>query len=89
MDMLASYGWLGWIVIGGLAGAVAKLIMPGDQGGGILKTILLGIAGAFLAGFVGNLVGWYSMGEGAGFIAAVVGALVILFIYGKFAGGKS
>ncbi len=89
MELMADYGWLGWIVIGGLAGMVAKWIMPGEQGGGILKTILLGIAGALLAGLIGNLVGWYSMGEGAGFIAAVVGALVILFVYGKIQSSKS
>jgi uncharacterized membrane protein YeaQ/YmgE (transglycosylase-associated protein family) len=79
--MLATYGFLGWILIGLLAGALAKLIMPGKDPGGCIVTILLGIAGALLAGFVGNAVGWYSQGQAGGFIAATLGAIVILFIY--------
>ncbi|WP_265587828.1 GlsB/YeaQ/YmgE family stress response membrane protein [Sphingomicrobium arenosum] len=78
---LADYGWLGWIIIGLIAGAIAKLIMPGKDPGGCFVTILLGIAGALLAGFLGTTVGWYEAGEGAGFIAAIVGALIILAIY--------
>jgi uncharacterized membrane protein YeaQ/YmgE (transglycosylase-associated protein family) len=81
---MESYGILGWIVIGGLAGALAKLLMPGRDPGGCIITILLGIAGALLAGFIGRSVGWYTEGEegeGAGFIAAIVGAFVILLIY--------
>jgi uncharacterized membrane protein YeaQ/YmgE (transglycosylase-associated protein family) len=79
--MLEGYGWITWIVIGGIAGAVAKLLMPGKDPGGCIITILLGIAGALLAGFVGQAVGWYDAGEGAGFIAAIIGAFIILFIY--------
>lgn len=79
--MLGTYGFIGWIVIGLLAGAVAKLIMPGKDPGGCLVTILLGIAGALLAGFVGNAVGWYSQGQAGGFIAATIGAIVILWLY--------
>ena len=79
--MLATYGFLGWILIGLLAGALAKLIMPGKDPGGCIVTILLGIAGALLAGFVGNAVGWYSQGQAGGFIAATLGAVVILWIY--------
>ena len=79
--MLEGHSWLAWIVIGGLAGAIAKLLMPGRDPGGCIITILLGIAGALLAGFIGQSVGWYSDNEGAGFIAAIVGAFVILFIY--------
>jgi uncharacterized membrane protein YeaQ/YmgE (transglycosylase-associated protein family) len=79
--MLEGHSWLAWIVIGGLAGAIAKLLMPGRDPGGCIITILLGIAGALLAGFIGKSVGWYSDNEGAGFIAAIVGAFVILFIY--------
>jgi uncharacterized membrane protein YeaQ/YmgE (transglycosylase-associated protein family) len=79
--MLEGYGWITWIVIGGIAGAIAKLLMPGKDPGGCIITILLGIAGALLAGFVGQAIGWYDAGEGAGFIAAIVGAFVILFIY--------
>ena len=78
---MESYGILGWIVLGGLAGAIAKLVMPGKDPGGCIITILLGIAGALLAGFLGRSVGWYEPNEGAGFIAAIVGAFVILLIY--------
>jgi uncharacterized membrane protein YeaQ/YmgE (transglycosylase-associated protein family) len=81
MDMLADYGWLWWIIIGGIAGAIAKLLMPGKDPGGCLITILLGIAGAFLAGFIGKSVGWYNDGDAAGFLAAIVGAFIILFVY--------
>ena len=79
--MLADYGILGWILIGLVAGAIAKLIMPGKDPGGCIVTILLGIAGALLAGFLGQAVGLYEAGEGAGFIAAIVGALILLAIY--------
>lgn len=79
--MLESYSWLWWIIIGGVAGAIAKLLMPGRDPGGCLVTILLGIAGAFLAGWLGQEVGWYERGEGAGFLAAIVGAFIILGIY--------
>lgn len=86
--MLESYNWLWWIIIGGVAGAIAKLLMPGRDPGGCLITILLGIAGAFLAGWLGKAVGWYDNGEGAGFIAAIVGAFIILFIYRLIAGRR-
>ena len=80
--MLEDYGIIGWIVIGLLAGGIAKLLMPGRDPGGCIITILLGIAGALLAGFLGRAVGWYGPGdEGAGFIAAIIGAFVLLFIY--------
>lgn len=78
---MENYGILGWIVIGLLAGGIAKLLMPGRDPGGCIITILLGIAGALLAGFLGRAVGWYSENEGAGFLAAIVGAFLILFIY--------
>ena len=78
---MAEYGVIGWIVIGLLAGGIAKLIMPGRDPGGCIVTILLGIAGALLAGFLGRALGWYGPGEGAGFIAATVGAILILLIY--------
>ncbi len=79
--MMESYGILGWIVIGFLAGGIAKLLMPGKDPGGCLITILLGIAGALLAGFIGKSIGWYEEGEAAGFLAAIVGAFIILFLY--------
>ena len=78
---MESYGILGWIVIGGIACAIAKLLMPGRDPGGCIITILLGIAGALLAGFLGRAIGWYEPNEGAGFVAAIVGAFVILLIY--------
>ena len=90
MDMLANYGWLSWIVIGGLAGLIAKAIMPGRDPGGCIVTIVLGIAGAVVAGFLGRMLGWYDEGDtGAGFIAAIVGALIILFIYRLIAGRRT
>jgi uncharacterized membrane protein YeaQ/YmgE (transglycosylase-associated protein family) len=60
---------------------VAKLLMPGRDPGGFIITILLGIAGAFLATYLGQAVGWYQAGEGAGFIGAVIGAVILLIIY--------
>ena len=79
--MIENNGILGWIVIGFIAGGIAKLLMPGKDPGGCLITILLGVAGALLAGFIGKSIGWYEQGEAAGFIAAIVGAFIILFIY--------
>lgn len=79
--MLENYGILAWIVIGLLAGGIAKLLMPGKDPGGCVITILLGIAGALLAGFLGKAVGWYDEGEAAGFVAAIVGAFLILLVY--------
>lgn len=80
-QFLADHGWLWWILIGLIAGAIAKAIVPGRDPSGCLITILLGIGGAVLAGFLGQQLGWYRQGEGAGFLAAIVGAVVILFIY--------
>jgi uncharacterized membrane protein YeaQ/YmgE (transglycosylase-associated protein family) len=76
-----NHSWIWWIVIGLLAGGLAKLLMPGKDPGGCIITILLGIAGAVLAGWLGHAVGWYNAGEGASFVAAVIGALIILVIY--------
>ena len=75
------FGFIGAIIIGGLAGLVAKFLMPGRDPGGFIITILLGIGGAMLATFLGQTVGWYRAGDSAGFIGAVVGAIIILFIY--------
>jgi uncharacterized membrane protein YeaQ/YmgE (transglycosylase-associated protein family) len=86
--MLESNSWLVWIIIGGIAGGIAKLLMPGKDPGGCIITVLLGIAGAFLAGWLGHAVGWYNAGEGAGFIAAIVGAFIILAIYRLVAGRR-
>jgi uncharacterized membrane protein YeaQ/YmgE (transglycosylase-associated protein family) len=87
--MLQQYGIIAWIIIGGLAGAIAKLVMPGRDPGGCIVTVLLGIAGALLAGWIGKAVGWYNTNEGAGFIAAIVGAFIILFIYRMIAGRRA
>ncbi|MEJ7926044.1 GlsB/YeaQ/YmgE family stress response membrane protein [Sphingobium sp. AN641] len=76
---------LQWIAIGLIAGAIAKLIMPGHDPGGCIVTLLLGIAGAMLAGFVGRLAGLYRAGESAGLIAAILGAVAILAAYRLFA----
>ena len=85
---LADYGWLFWIVIGALAGLIARAITPGSGPSGCLMTIALGICGALLAGFLGQQLGWYSRGEGAGFLAAIVGAVLLLFVYRLVAGRK-
>lgn len=79
--MLEQYGILAWIVIGGIAGGIAKLLMPGRDPGGCIITVLLGIAGALVAGWIGQAVGWYETGERAGFLAAIVGAFLLLLIY--------
>jgi uncharacterized membrane protein YeaQ/YmgE (transglycosylase-associated protein family) len=68
-------------IIGLIAGALAKLVMPGKDPGGIVITMLLGIAGALLGGFIGRVLGFYQAGESAGFIMSVLGAVVILFLY--------
>jgi uncharacterized membrane protein YeaQ/YmgE (transglycosylase-associated protein family) len=69
-----------WLIVG----ALAKLIMPGKDPGGIIVTMLLGIAGARLAGWLGKVLGWYRDGQSAGFIASLIGALILLFIYRLF-----
>jgi uncharacterized membrane protein YeaQ/YmgE (transglycosylase-associated protein family) len=75
------------IVLGFVIGVAAKLLLPGKQEMGFLMTVLLGIGGSFVAGIVGEALGWYKAGEGAGFIASVVAAIVLLVIYGKIKGG--
>ena len=77
-------GWIWTILIGFIAGALAKLLMPGKDPGGFIVTTLIGIAGALAATFLGRAVGWYQEGAGAGFIAAVLGAILLLWIYRKF-----
>jgi uncharacterized membrane protein YeaQ/YmgE (transglycosylase-associated protein family) len=78
---LADYGWVSWVLIGLIAGAIARAIVPGSDARGCLITVLLGIGGAVLAGFLGQQLGWYRQEQGAGFLAAIVGAVLILFIY--------
>lgn len=85
---MEDYGIIGWIVIGGIAGAIAKLLMPGRDPGGCIITVLLGVAGALLAGWLGRELGWYTVGEGAGFVAAIVGAFLLLLVYRLIAGRR-
>ena len=71
------------IIIGAIVGAIAKFIMPGDnEPKGFILTAALGIVGALLAGYVGQAIGWYSAGQGAGWIASLLGAIVVLVVYG-------
>ena len=75
------------IIIGFVAGVIAKFIMPGDnEPSGFILTAILGIVGAFVATFLGQALGWYSANEGAGLIGAVVGAIIVLVVYGMVAG---
>lgn len=74
-------GILGWIVFGLVIGALAKLLMPGKDPGGIIVTMLLGIAGAVLGGFAGRALGFYGPGEAAGWLMALLGAIILLWIY--------
>ncbi|MCP3395445.1 GlsB/YeaQ/YmgE family stress response membrane protein [Bradyrhizobium sp. CCGB12] len=75
------------IIIGFIAGVIAKFIMPGDnEPSGFILTTILGIVGAFLATYLGQALGWYHPGEAAGLIGAVVGAIIVLLVYGLFAG---
>ena len=81
-------GILGWILFGLIVGAIAKLLMPGRDPGGIIVTMLLGIAGAVLGGFVGQALGLYREGEGAGFLMALIGAVILLALYRMIAGRR-
>ncbi|HEY0195288.1 MAG TPA: GlsB/YeaQ/YmgE family stress response membrane protein [Kofleriaceae bacterium] len=76
------------LIVGLIVGAVAKLVMPGRDPGGILITILLGIAGAFIAGALGHSLGWYAIGEGPGLIASVLGSVALLAVYRVVAGSR-
>jgi uncharacterized membrane protein YeaQ/YmgE (transglycosylase-associated protein family) len=82
-------GILWTILIGFVAGVLAKLIMPGDnEPSGFILTTLLGIVGAFVATFLGQALGWYSAGEGAGLIGATVGAIIVLIVWGAATGRR-
>jgi len=75
-------GFIGTLIIGLIAGAIAKFLIPGRQGGGIIVTMLLGVVGAFVATWLGQALGWYGPNDGAGLIGSVVGAIIVLLIYG-------
>ena len=79
---------LGWILFGLVVGVVGKLLMPGRDPGGFVLTILLGIAGALIGGFVGQSLGFYQPGEPAGFAMAVIGSIILLLLYRMFVGRR-
>jgi uncharacterized membrane protein YeaQ/YmgE (transglycosylase-associated protein family) len=74
-------GIIGWIVFGLIVGAIAKLVMPGRDPGGIIVTMALGIAGALIGGFIGRALHWYGPNDGAGFFMSLLGAILLLWIY--------
>jgi len=80
------YGVLGWIVFGLIVGVIAKLIMPGRDAGGFIVTVLLGIAGALVGGYLGQALGIYGPGQPAGIIMSIIGAILLLALYRRFAG---
>ena len=82
------FGVIGWIIFGLIVGALAKLLMPGRDPGGIIVTMALGIAGALLGGFVGRALGWYGENDGAGFLMSLVGAILLLWIYRMMVGRR-
>ncbi len=82
-------GIIGTILVGLIVGALARFLLPGDQKMGWIMTILLGIGGSLVAGYVGHALGWYKVGQGAGWIASTVGAIVLLLVVGKLRGGSS
>jgi len=79
----AAVGVLWTVIVGFLVGLVARAVLPGNQAMGLIMTTLLGIGGALLAGFAGQVLGWYKVGEPVGFISSVVGALILLVIWGR------
>jgi uncharacterized membrane protein YeaQ/YmgE (transglycosylase-associated protein family) len=81
-------GIIQMIVVGLIVGLLARAIMPGEQKIGLILTTLLGIAGSAVANFIGSSVGWYQHGSSAGWIASIIGALIVLFIYGMIAGKR-
>ncbi len=82
-------GVLGWIVFGLIVGVIAKLLMPGPDPGGMILTILLGVAGALIGGFLGRAIGLYGPNDAAGMIMSVLGAIVLLFAYRRLSTARS
>src|SRR3954470_21126605 len=92
LDPLRRYcmfGFIGWIVFGLIVGALAKLVMPGRDGGGIIVTMLLGIAGAVIGGLIGRARGFYGSNQSAGFFMSFLGAVILLWIYRLLVGRRS
>lgn len=79
-----QYVWMA--VVGFVVGLLARAVLPGTQNLGIILTAVLGVVGSYVAGFIGQALGWYGAGQGAGFIGSVVGAIIVLFVYSKVAG---
>jgi uncharacterized membrane protein YeaQ/YmgE (transglycosylase-associated protein family) len=82
-------GILSWILFGLVVGVIAKLLMPGRDPGGFIVTILLGIAGALLGGFVGRAMGFYGENQGAGWIMSILGSIILLVVYRMVAGRRT
>ncbi len=82
-------GIIGTILVGLVVGALARFVLPGEQKLGWILTCVLGIAGSVVAGFVGQALGWYQAGQGAGWIASVVGAALLLFVVQKLRGSRA
>ena len=87
-SLLGSDSWLYIIFIGFIVGLLARFLKPGNDGMGIILTILLGIGGAVLASFIGQKMGWYAPGQAAGFFGALIGAIVILLVVSLFRGNR-
>ena len=82
-------GLIGMILIGFIVGLVARAVLPGTQALGFILTTLLGIGGSLLAGYIGQAMHWYAVGQPAGFIASVIGAMALLFVVGKLRGASA
>ena len=87
-EILGEHNFIWWIVIGGLAGLIAKALMPGKDPGGCVVTILLGIAGAVLAALIGNMLGFGGDGDRSSLLSAIVGAILLLIVYRLIAGRR-
>ena len=82
------FGIVGWIIFGAIVGIIAKLLHPGRDPGGFIVTILIGIGGSLLGGFVGRAIGFYRPGQGAGILVSILGAIVLLVLYHAVAGRR-
>jgi uncharacterized membrane protein YeaQ/YmgE (transglycosylase-associated protein family) len=82
------FNLIGTLLVGLVVGAIAKFVMPGKDPGGIIVTILLGIAGSVVASYLGHALGWYQEGQAAGWIMSILGAVLLLFLYRLFTGKR-